>query len=196
MHEPVTISAVSALRVVSSPCTCGESRFANLDLKAVILVRMVSRGRIKGESVKGGCVHHTARNRAGDVIARIENSPATLSCEHLQPKVAVLHPVGRRHTLEEALVIKRFGATRICHPQRIKAVERDASLSQCRRQLDNHAEDRLLVLLAQLHVRPGQNGSSWTAPDQQFSSRLGRLIGGESFESAEGNPNAIHTAIE
>src|ERR1700686_330636 len=181
MHEPVTISAVSALRVVSSPCTCGESRFANLDLKAVILVRMVSRGRIKGESVKGGCVHHTARNRAGDVIARIENSPATLSCEHLQPKVAVLHPVGRRHTLEEALVIKRFAATRICPPQRINAVERDASLSQCRRQLDNPVEGPLLILPAQIHAHPREQGPSWTEPDQQFSARLGCLIGGESF---------------
>jgi hypothetical protein len=64
---------------------CGESRFANLDLKAVVLIRMISRGRIKGESVKGGCVYHTARNRARDVIARVEHLAAALSCEHLQP---------------------------------------------------------------------------------------------------------------
>jgi len=96
------ISRLLALSVVSSPRTCGESGFANLDLKAVILVRMVSRERIKRESVKGPLRPPDSWHRAGNVIARVQNPPATLRCEHLQPKVADLYRLGGTRALFRA----------------------------------------------------------------------------------------------
>ena len=75
------------LSVLSSARTSGESAFANFDLKAVIIARTVSHRRIKAESVKDLCIHQTVRNRAGNVIAQVENPAAALSCEDLQRKV-------------------------------------------------------------------------------------------------------------
>lgn len=54
-----------ALSVVSGSRTGRESRFANFDLEAVTLVGMVSRRRIKAESVEHSCAE---RQVASDFV--------------------------------------------------------------------------------------------------------------------------------
>ena len=137
------------LSVISRARARGEAGFVNLNLKVVILIRVVGRGGGKGERVVDLGIRNATGNGAGNVVTPVENLTPALRGNHLQPNVPALYLIHGRHALEEVLVIKRLEASRVIHSQRIDAVKGDARLSQIGGQSHNGVEDRVLVFLAQ-----------------------------------------------
>src|ERR1035441_8135524 len=133
------------LSVVSGSCAGRESGLVNFDLQVVILVGMVRRDRIKGDSVEGDCVCQTSCNRIRDVVARGENPPTALRREYLQPEVAILYFADGSYTFEEVLVIERAETAGIGHARRIDTIKRDASLSKSRGEFDHGIEEGRLI---------------------------------------------------
>jgi hypothetical protein len=83
----LTRSAWLWLRIISCACSGGNAWLVDLDANCVVLIRLVRGMDIEGNNVIRLGVADASRDFADQIVRLIQNTPATLDCQHLEADI-------------------------------------------------------------------------------------------------------------